>query len=92
MKALGNISHVSNKGRIIARSDRTPQLGAPVFTSDGKRIGKVHDIFGPTRNPYISIKPLRAVNPEKFENRVGETLYVGIKNVKKWGRRKRRRK
>ncbi|MDI6702305.1 H/ACA ribonucleoprotein complex subunit GAR1 [Methanothermobacter wolfeii] len=92
MKILGNISHISNRGRIIARSERTPKLGAPVFTSDGKRIGSVHDIFGPTRKPYISIKTGRAVNTEKFEKRVGETLYEGIKNVKKWGRRKRRKK
>ncbi|MCG2828861.1 Gar1/Naf1 family protein [Methanothermobacter sp. K4] len=92
MKSLGNISHVSSKGRIIVRSTRTPQLGAPVFTSEGRMIGKVHDIFGPTRNPYISVKPVRAIKPKKFENRAGETLYVGIKNVKKWGRRKRRKK
>lgn len=92
MKVLGTISHVSNKGRIIARSSQTPQLGAPVFTSGGKIVGKVQDVFGPTRNPYISVKPALAVDPKKFENRVGETLYVGIKNVKKWGRRKRRKK
>jgi RNA-binding protein len=92
MKILGTISHVSNKGNIIARSDSTPALGLPVFTEDKTRIGKVHDIFGPTKEPYIIIKPNRAINLEKFANHIGEILLVSAKPVKKWGRKKRKKR
>jgi len=88
MRLLGKISHISNRGNIIARSKSTPPLGARVFTSQRQLVGKVQDIFGPTKMPYILIKPIRAINLKKFENRVGETLYIEMK----WGRKKRRRK
>lgn len=92
MKILGTISHISNKGNIIARSPQSPALGLPVFTEDKKRIGKVHDVFGPTKEPYVTIKPYRAINSKNFENRVGEALYVSTKPVKKWGRKRRKKK
>lgn len=92
MKILGTISHVSNKGNIIARSTSTPALGLPVFTEDKKRIGKIHDVFGPTKEPYIIIKPNRAIDPEKFDNQFGEVLLVSAKPVKKWGRKKRKKR
>ncbi|MDI6644301.1 MAG: Gar1/Naf1 family protein [Methanobacteriaceae archaeon] len=92
MKELGIISHISNKGNIILRSNQTPGFRLPVFTKKKEKLGIVHDIFGPTKNPYITIKPNRAINSKNFENRVGEVLYIGTKPVKKWGRRKRRKK
>ncbi len=89
MRSAGKISHISRRGRIIARSKKTPPLGAPVYTSQGEFIGKVQDIFGPTKKPYISIKPTHAINLKKFENRVGEALCV---ERIKWGAKKRIKK
>jgi RNA-binding protein len=91
MKELGTISHISNKGRLILRSKETPAFGLVVFTEDKKRLGKISDVFGPTKKPYISIK-VPAKNSKNLENRVGESLYVNSKLNKKWGRRKRRKK
>ncbi len=88
---MGIISHISNKGKIILRSDQTPGFGLPVFTADKKRIGTVHDVFGPTKKPYISVK-LYAKNTENYEDRVGESLYVSSKPIKKWGRKKRKKR
>ncbi len=99
MKILGTISHISNKGNIIARSSSTPALGLTVFTDDKTRIGKVHDVFGPTKEPYITIKPFRSKDSRKqvdnknhLDNRVGAVLYISSKPVKKWGRKKRKKK
>ena len=102
MKILGTVSHISNKGNIIARSNSTPALGLTVFTDDKKRIGKVHDVFGPTKEPYITIKPFRSRNSRDskkqidnnmhLDNRVGAVLYISSKPVKKWGRKKRKKK
>jgi RNA-binding protein len=91
MKKLGKVLHISNRGRIILRSHQTPALGLPVFSPDKKKIGQVNDVFGPTKDPYISVKT-RANNSKNLENRVGETLYVPKKPNKKWGRRKRSKK
>jgi RNA-binding protein len=94
MKILGTISHISNKGNIIARSSSTPALGLTVFTEDKNKIGKVHDVFGPTKEPYITIKPFRSRDSKKQIdiNRVGAVLYISSKPVKKWGRKKRKKK
>ncbi|GAB6054971.1 hypothetical protein HYG87_03725 [Methanobacterium alkalithermotolerans] len=92
MKILGNISHVSNKGNIIVRSSQTPALGLPVFSENKKRVGKIHDVFGPTKEPYITIKPNRGSNSKKLDSLVGAVLYIPSKPVKKWGRKKRSKK
>lgn len=90
MKELGKILHLSNRGRIILRSHQTPALGLSVFNSHHKKVGFIHDVFGPTKDPYISVK-IRASNSKNFEKRVGETLYVPKQSKKKWGRRKRKK-
>lgn len=91
MKKLGNISHISNRGRVIIRSNQTPGFGLAVFLKNNKRFGTISDVFGPTKEPYISIK-VNAKNSKNLDYRVGETLYVSTKTNKKWGRRKRRKK
>ncbi|HTX60682.1 MAG TPA: Gar1/Naf1 family protein [Methanobacterium sp.] len=91
MKKLGKISHISNRGRVIVRSNQTPGFGLSVFLKNQKRIGTVSDVFGPTKEPYISIK-VPAKNSKNVEYRVGEAVYVSSKSNKKWGRRKRRKK
>lgn len=91
MKKLGTILHMSNKGKFILKSDKTPGLGLPVFNKDKKRIGSVHDVFGPTKKPYISVR-VYAKNTENFGKRVGEQLFISSKPIKKWGRKKRKKK
>lgn len=76
MKFLGNISHLSNSGRLIARSSQSPPSDAFVFNKDKKKIGKVVDVFGPTKEPYISIGVFKSIVAENFENKSGEDLYV----------------
>ncbi len=91
MKQLGKISHISNRNRIILRSDQTPGFGLPVFTEDKKKFGTVYDVFGPTKSQYISVKVF-VKKSKNLENRVGETLYIPTKKIEKRGRKKRRTK
>jgi RNA-binding protein len=91
MKQLGKISHISNRNRVILKSDQTPGFGLPVFTKDNKKLGTIYDVFGPTKSQYISVKVF-AKNSRNLENRVGETLYISSKKIEKRGRRKRRTK
>ena len=82
MKFLGNISHLSSSGRLIARSSQSPPSGVPVFTKDKKKIGKVVDVFGPTKEPYISVGVFKSIEIEDFENSIGEELFMS-ENFKK---------
>ncbi len=91
MKKLGKISHISNRGKIIVRSDNTPGFGLAVFSEDKKRIGIIQDIFGPTKRPYITVK-VHAKNTKNIVSRVGESVFVSSKPIKKWGRKKRKKK
>jgi RNA-binding protein len=90
MRKLGTISHISNKGRAIIRSDKTPGFGLPVYNGNEFKIGFVYDIFGPTKNPYVSVK-IYAKYSKNLENRVGDSLYIPPKSSKR-GRIKRRKK
>jgi len=92
MKFLGNISHISNSGKLIARSSETPPSGAFIFNKDKKKIGKISDVFGPTKNPYISIKLFRSFNLKDFEDSYGDELYVSLNNKKNRRRRGKRKK
>ena len=84
MKFLGNISHLSNSGRLIARSSQSPPSGASVFDKNKKKIGKIVDVFGPTKNPYISIGIFKSINSELYKDNFGEDLFVSenLKNKK----------
>ena len=59
MRRLSRIIHLSKSGNLIVRldSDLYPRIGAKVFDSKLKEIGKVQDLFGPVARPYISISP-----------------------------------
>ena len=80
MKFLGNISHLANSGKLIAKTTKTPPAGAFVFTNDKQKIGKVYSIFGPVKNPYVSVNIFRSVNRRDLESRQGEKLFVSTKN------------
>lgn len=80
MKFLGNISHLANSGKLIVKTTKTPPAGAFVFTNDKQKIGKVYSIFGPVKNPYVSVNIFRSVNRRDFESRHGEKLFVSTKS------------
>jgi len=92
MKFLGNISHISNSGKLIARSSQTPYSGAFIFNKDKKKIGKVMDVFGPAKNPFISIRLFKSFNLNDFEDSYGDELYVSNNNKKNRRRRGKRKK
>ena len=79
MKFLGNISHLANSGKLIVKTSKTPPAGAFVFTNDKQKIGKVYSIFGPVKNPYVSVNIFRSVNRRDLESRHGEKLFVSTK-------------
>jgi RNA-binding protein len=90
MKVLGKSLHIANSGKLIARSDKTPSPGGIVFDSKKNKIGKVSYVFGPTKQPYVSIRLFRSANRNEIEKNCGEKLFVSKPKSKK--PRKRRMK
>ncbi|MDR1820283.1 MAG: Gar1/Naf1 family protein [Methanobrevibacter sp.] len=86
MKFIGNILHLANSGKLIGRSSQSPPIGAVVYNQEKKRIGKIYNIFGPTKSPYISI----ILNSKNFKYDVNADLYVSKSSKDK--RRKKLRK
>lgn len=91
MKQLGKISHISNRNRIIIKSNQTPGFGLPVYTADKKKFGTVYDVFGPTKGQYISVKVF-AKYSRNLESLIGKDLYIpSSKKIENRGRRKRKK-
>lgn len=75
MRRLGKVLHVSGRGSIILRTDKTPPIGkqARVLDKKAQEIGIVTDVFGPVKTPYIAVRPKNNVDPTKL---VGQMLYL----------------
>jgi RNA-binding protein len=70
---LGTALHISrSSGNLILDSLGVARIGETVRDAKGKKIGIVFDVFGPTTNPFIAIKP----SIETPERLLGKALYV----------------
>jgi len=79
LKRLGTALHVVAK-RLIVRGEQIdgsetciPRINSWVVDQKRIRIGKVFDIFGPTKKPYIIVRPNSGVDAAAH---VGKKLYV----------------
>ena len=75
--------HIANSGKLIARSSKTPSPGGIVFDSNKNKIGKVSYVFGPTKQPYVSIKLFRSADRDRIAKNCGEKLFVSKPKSKK---------
>jgi RNA-binding protein len=76
---LGVISHITSTNKLIVPSNKTPRIGSLLVNSKKQPIGKINDIFGSTKKPYISIKTsnkFRKINP-------GDKVYLSPQNKKR---------
>ncbi len=92
MKVLGNTSHIANSGKLIVISDKTPPAGALVFDKNKNKIGKIVDIFGPVKTPFISIRIFKSANIKNLENNFGEEVYISSNRKNKRGNKSRQKK
>ncbi|MHA1732432.1 MAG: H/ACA ribonucleoprotein complex subunit GAR1 [Promethearchaeota archaeon] len=64
-------------GPLAANLRDLPRLGSKVVDSGLKAVGTIHDIFGPTEMPFVSVKtPRTGKTLESFQTRRGEPMYV----------------
>jgi RNA-binding protein len=91
LKEIGTISHISSTKKLIVPSDKTPRIGSLLVNNKNQAIGKINDIFGSTKKPYISIK----TNNKFKKAKPGEVVYLSPQNKnrrKKNGRNSKKKK
>ena len=71
---LGKVLHLSKSGNLILRLEGSsfPRTGSAVCDYKLARVGTVDNVFGPVKNPYLSVRP-SLDSPAKFAGRI---LYV----------------
>ena len=79
LRRLGKVLHVSRRGSLILRTEKTPPSGRDTVVVDKKvqRVGRIIDVFGPVKQPYVAIKPASSVEPERL---IGQVLYLYRRN------------
>jgi len=75
LRRLGKVLHISKRGSIIIRTEKTPPVGSKslVMDKNAQEVGTIIDVFGPVKFPYVAIKPNRGSDPQKL---VGQMLYL----------------
>lgn len=88
MKVIGNIVHIANSGKLIGKSSQSPPMGVDVYSKNKNKIGKIYNIFGPTKNPYISIR----LKSKGFKYTDDDELFISSKHSKVKGEGKNHEK
>lgn len=84
LQELGIISHITSTNKLIIPSNKTPRIGTILVNKNRQAIGRINDIIGSTKKPYILVK-----TSHKFKKiEVGEKVYLPPKNkgrrMRKW--------
>ncbi|NHJ48390.1 MAG: hypothetical protein FK733_11455 [Asgard group archaeon] len=86
MKKLGKVFVVNKNGNLLVKVTKTYRLNSIVVNQQLKRLGKIVDIIGPAKNPYLVINARDAeTKPSK-----GETVYLMDRPSKKPSSSKRK--
>ena len=82
MKKLGKVLHVSAQNRIIVKTDKNiSSMDMDVINKELQKIGRIFDIFGNVKGPYVSIIPKEPKILTEIEK--GEILYLKEKKIEK---------
>ena len=73
MQSIGFVLEISKNRDIIVEGTFVPKIGNRVRVGD-KRVGKVAEVFGPVKAPYITVKPLKNVKID--EKMIGKEVYI----------------
>jgi len=73
MRRLGTVMHVTKRGSIIVQTDKSPPIGGKVVDKKAQFVGKIQDVFGPVKNPYVAI---RVKDKDSVIKLVGQPIYL----------------
>jgi rRNA processing protein Gar1 len=72
MKKLGKIHVINKKGDLLIKVTKTYRMNTAVVNQQLKKLGKIVDIIGPAKNPYLVINTREA----EAKASKGETVYL----------------
>lgn len=78
MKKLGIVKNVIHDGTILLKASEMPVPGTRVYDLRGVEVGKVARVFGPVKEPYVSLKPKPKTETMGL---LGTTLYLGSEEM-----------
>ena len=82
---LGEVETITNDGKLVVRSQTTPDINVLVCDGKGRKVGTVKRIFGPVDEPYVTVVP---VSKENVNGLLNKRIY--FTGEKRDGKNKRR--
>jgi RNA-binding protein len=74
MEFLGAVDETADNGVVVVKgTENLPDIGSPVFDSNKKRIGTVKRVFGPVKEPFITVA---GDEPAAVKRLSGKDLYI----------------
>ena len=71
-RKLGVVENIGHDGNLLVRSEFAPARGAEVADKRHRPLGRVSRVFGPVREPFVSVRPVVPAPPSL----VGADVYV----------------
>ena len=88
IKKLGRVLHRSDLGYAILKDPpKLPKIGSDVVNENLEHVGIVNDIFGPVKEPFVSVK----VKKDWDERVTSDTVLYVIEKRRSDVRRKKRK-
>ena len=75
MQIIGEIENISSNGLWIIRSDHAPDIGSKVYDQHKHLVGRIINIIGPVKKPYILVRP-KLNEKQKQLQIIGEKMYI----------------
>lgn len=59
LRKIGRVLHLTKTGNIVVEADpkNLPKIGSSVVNRKNEKVGFVYDIIGPTKSPFVIIRP-----------------------------------
>ena len=85
MRKIGRVMHISPREKAVIKTTRPLKIGEKVFDRNERVIGRVSDVFGPVKAPYIEVN----IEGGDASSYVGKILYYSLSKQKKRSKRRR---
>lgn len=72
-KKLGVIQNISSSGNFIVQSKFAPSIGSIAIDKTTKEVGKIINVFGNVKKPYVSVRPF---NRKKTLKLLNKEIYI----------------
>ncbi|NHK31912.1 MAG: hypothetical protein FK730_11210 [Asgard group archaeon] len=79
LKKLGKIQVINKKGDLLVKVTKTYRMNTAVVNQQLKKLGKIVDIIGPAKTPYLVINTREA----EAKAKKGEIVYLLDRSTKK---------